>query len=90
MQSDHIFYYGSKLIIFKKSKTFLDLTCINTNLRIIAIVCSQARYVGSGTCSESLPPLGKSYASLGKGLGENHLVTSGVAWHLISHTGVAQ
>ena len=33
---------------------------------------------------------GKSSASLGRGLGEKHLVTNGVAWRLESHTGAVQ
>ena len=43
-----------------------------------------------GTCLESLLPLGKSSASLGRGLGEKHLVTNDVAWHPVSGTGAAQ
>ena len=41
--------------------------------------------MSSGICLERLPPPGKSSASLGKGLGKKHLVTTGMAWCPVSH-----
>ena len=52
---------------FTTSKTFLVLTCLNINIELLIIGCSQARFVTRGTCLDCLPPLGKSSNSLGKG-----------------------
>ena len=37
-----------------------------------------------------MPPIGKSFASLGRGLGEKHLVVNGVAWRPVSHAGAGE
>ena len=76
--------------VLTSNKTFPVLTCVNTNLRLIANWLQSSGYVGRDTSLEWLPPLGKSSASLGRGLGERHLVTNGVAWRPVSHTGAAQ
>ena len=46
---------------------------------LLIIGYNQARYVSRGTCSECLPPLGKSSASLGKGW-------VGMEWHVKCYT----
>ena len=75
-------YISSELLfikLFTTSKTFLILTCLNINLESLIIGCNQGRYVSRDTCSESLPPLGKSSASLGKGWMESTWRL--MAWH---------
>ena len=53
--------------LFTTSKTSLVLTCLNINLELLIIDCNQGRYASRDTCVESLQPLDKSSASLGKG-----------------------
>ena len=52
--------------LFTTSKACLVFTWLNINLELLIIGCNQARYVSRSTCLSCLPPLEKSYASLGK------------------------
>ena len=86
-------YISSQLLFIKlltTSKIFLILTWLNINFELLKISCNQARYMGRGTCLGWLPPPEKSSASLGNNKDKKHLVTDGMAWRLVSHTGAAQ
>ena len=95
--SNHLLIHGCWLVclllyvafqIFHQKQKYLQFDTYKYKSRIIVnwLQSSQGRV----TCLEWLLPLGKSSASLGRGLGEKHLMTNGVAWRPVNHTGAAQ
>ena len=74
-------YISSELHFIKlvtTSKTFLILTWLNINLKLLKIGCNQTRYVSRSTCLEWLPSPEKSSASLGNNKDKKHLCDQ---WH---------
>ena len=64
----YVIYISSKSLFIKlltTSKIFLILVWLNISFELPKIGCSQARYVGRGTCLGWLPPPEKSSAFLG-------------------------
>ena len=86
-------YISSELLFIKlltTSKIFLILAWLIIKFELLKIGCSQARYVGRGTCQGWLPPPEKSSASMGDNKDKKHLVTNSMAWHPVNHTVAAQ
>ena len=86
--------YISSELLFNKllttSKIFLILAWLNINFELLKIGCNQTRYMGRDTCLGWLPPPEKSSTSLGDNKDKKFLVTNGMAWRPVSHTGAAQ